>query len=102
MRPVRSPLTCPRVGKLSTSSARGLSTDDIAGTLVLSSETVRSHVKSILRKLRVSSRREAVAMAQELRGGMLAGRPGRLRPAPPRRDRPCPVLRRGARSVRAR
>ena len=40
---------------------------------MLSSETVRSHVKSILRKLRVSSRREAVAIAQELRGGILAG-----------------------------
>ena len=42
-------------------------------SLVLSSETVRSHIKSILRKLRVSSRREAIAVAQELRGGILAG-----------------------------
>ena len=40
---------------------------------MLSSETVRTHVKGILRKLRVSSRREAVAIAQELRGGMLSG-----------------------------
>jgi LuxR family maltose regulon positive regulatory protein len=47
-----------------------MSTDEIADALVLSSETVRSHVKSILRKLRVSSRGEAVAIAEELRGGM--------------------------------
>ena len=52
---------------------QGQSTDEIATTLVLSSETVRSHIKSILRKLRVSSRREAIAVAQELRGGILAG-----------------------------
>jgi DNA-binding CsgD family transcriptional regulator len=35
---------------------------------VLSSETVRSHVKHILRKLGASSRGEAVALAQEMRG----------------------------------
>jgi len=52
---------------------QGLSTDEMADALVLSSETVRSHIKSILRKLRVSSRGEAVAMALELRGGIVAG-----------------------------
>ena len=72
IRPVRSPLTA-REWEVLDLLCQGLSTEDIAGALVLSSETVRSHVKSILRKLRVSSRREAVAMAQELRGGMLAG-----------------------------
>jgi DNA-binding NarL/FixJ family response regulator len=45
----------------------GASTDDIADTLVLSTETVRSHIKNILRKLRVSSRAEAIAVARELR-----------------------------------
>jgi DNA-binding CsgD family transcriptional regulator len=35
---------------------------------VLSLETVRSHVKSILRKLGVRSRQEAVVAARRLRG----------------------------------
>jgi Bacterial regulatory proteins, luxR family len=33
----------------------------------LSPETIRSHVKNILRELKVRSRREAVAMADEMR-----------------------------------
>jgi DNA-binding NarL/FixJ family response regulator len=37
-----------------------LSTDDIAKRLFISEHTVRSHVKSVLRKLGVSSRREAL------------------------------------------
>jgi DNA-binding NarL/FixJ family response regulator len=37
-----------------------LSTDDIAKRLYISEHTVRSHVKSLLRKLGVSSRREAL------------------------------------------
>jgi two-component system, NarL family, response regulator LiaR len=42
-------------------------TDQIAEQLVLSSETVRSHVKNILRKLDARSREEAVAIAQRMR-----------------------------------
>jgi DNA-binding NarL/FixJ family response regulator len=37
-----------------------LGTDEIAKRLFISEHTVRSHVKSLLRKLRVSSRREAL------------------------------------------
>jgi DNA-binding NarL/FixJ family response regulator len=37
-----------------------LGTDQIAGRLYISEHTVRSHVKSLLRKLGVSSRREAL------------------------------------------
>jgi DNA-binding NarL/FixJ family response regulator len=72
IRPVRSPLTA-REWEVLDLLCQGLSTDEMADALVLSSETVRSHIKSILRKLRVSSRGEAVAMAQEMRGGIAAG-----------------------------
>jgi LuxR family transcriptional regulator, maltose regulon positive regulatory protein len=37
-----------------------LGTDEIAVRLFISEHTVRSHVKSLLRKLNVSSRREAL------------------------------------------
>ena len=69
--PVRSPLTA-REWEVLDLLCQGLSTEEIADTLVLSAETVRSHVKSVLRKLRVSSRREAIAAAQRLRSGMLS------------------------------
>ena len=72
IRPVRSPLT-GREWEVLDLLCQGLSTDEIADALVLSAETVRSHIKSVLRKLRVSSRREAVAVAQELRGGLAQG-----------------------------
>jgi two-component system nitrate/nitrite response regulator NarL len=41
--------------------------DDIADALVLSVETVRSHIKNMLRKLGVHSREEAVKLADRLR-----------------------------------
>ena len=40
---------------------------EIAGELFVSVNTVKTHVKSIYRKLVVSSRREAVARARQLR-----------------------------------
>jgi DNA-binding NarL/FixJ family response regulator len=43
--------------------SRGASTDDIAGALHLSKETVRNHVRHILRALGAHSRLEAVALA---------------------------------------
>ena len=49
--------------------ADGASTDDIARRLHLSKETVRNHVRAILRALRAHSRLEAVAMA--LRRGLV-------------------------------
>jgi LuxR family maltose regulon positive regulatory protein len=45
----------------------GMSNADIAGELVVSNNTVKTHVKSIYRKLNVKSRDEAREMAQELR-----------------------------------
>jgi DNA-binding NarL/FixJ family response regulator len=69
IRPVRSQLT-PREWEVLDLLCAGQSTDEIADTLVLSSETVRSHIKNLLRKLGVSSRREAIEEARRLRAGL--------------------------------
>jgi NarL family two-component system response regulator LiaR len=70
IRPIRSDLTSREWEVLDLLCQRQ-STEEIADTLVLSAETVRSHVKSVLRKLDVRSRREAVEAAQRLRAGLL-------------------------------
>ena len=66
MRPVKSVLT-PREWEVIDLLAESKTTDQIAEVLVLSSETVRSHVKNILRKLDARSREEAVRIAQRMR-----------------------------------
>jgi NarL family two-component system response regulator LiaR len=66
MRPVKSPLTAREWEVIDLLKATR-STDEIAAELVLSTETVRSHVKNILRKLEVRSRQEAVAVADRMR-----------------------------------
>jgi DNA-binding NarL/FixJ family response regulator len=45
-----------------------LGTDEIAKRLFISEHTVRSHVKSLFRKLNVSSRREAIEALEAARG----------------------------------
>ena len=45
-----------------------LSTDQIAARLFISEHTVRSHVKSLMRKLGVSSRRQALEALGAARG----------------------------------
>ena len=67
MRPVKSVLT-DREWEVLDLLCREESTEEIAAELVLSVETVRSHVKSLLRKLGVSNRADAVAAALQLRG----------------------------------
>jgi two-component system, NarL family, response regulator LiaR len=66
LRPVRSKLTDREweVLDLLTSGAR---TEEIARTLVLSTETVRSHLKNLYRKLGVRSRDEAAEAARRMR-----------------------------------
>src|SRR4051812_297963 len=66
LRPVRSRLT-DREWEVLDLLSTGVTTDEIANDLVLSPETVRSHLKNLYRKLEVNSREEAVRAASQLR-----------------------------------
>lgn len=68
LRPIRSPLTS-REWEVLDLLCKELSTDEIADTLVVSVETVRTHVKNLLRKMGVQTRREAVEAARRLQSG---------------------------------
>jgi DNA-binding NarL/FixJ family response regulator len=76
MRPTVSELT-PREWQVLDLLTTGASTADIAIDLVLSPETVLTHVKNILKKLGVHSRRDAILQADRLRLGQdpLTGEP---------------------------
>jgi DNA-binding NarL/FixJ family response regulator len=72
MRPVKSTLT-PREWEVLDLLADGMTTDQVAQQLVLSIETVRSHIKNIMRKLGTGSRFEAIRAARRLRGDLPMG-----------------------------
>jgi DNA-binding NarL/FixJ family response regulator len=65
-RPVRSRLTS-REWEMVDLLAGGATTEEIAEQLFLSPATVYSHIKNLLRKLGVHSRRQAVEVAERLR-----------------------------------
>jgi DNA-binding NarL/FixJ family response regulator len=69
LRPTVSELT-PREWQVLDLLTTGASTSEIAVDLVLSPETVLTHVKNILKKLGVHSRRDAIREAERLRIGV--------------------------------
>jgi two-component system nitrate/nitrite response regulator NarL len=71
MRPVKSTLT-DREWEILDLICAGSTTREMADDLFLSTETVNSHVKRILRKLGVHSRGDAVEAASALRGEIFA------------------------------
>jgi PAS domain S-box-containing protein len=72
----RPPKLTPRQHDMLELIASGMSTAEIAERLTLSTETVRNHLRGLLRELNAHTRIEAVATAQRL--GLLAAPP--LRP----------------------
>ena len=72
------PRLTPRQREILELIASGLSTSEISRTLRLSTETVRNHVRNVLRELRVHTRPEAIAAARRL--GLLAPQSLKLLP----------------------
>jgi two-component system nitrate/nitrite response regulator NarL len=71
VRPVRSKLT-PREWEVLDLLCAGHSVDQIADELVLARDTVRTHVKRVLRKLGAHSQAEAISIANGIRATFAA------------------------------
>jgi DNA-binding NarL/FixJ family response regulator len=71
VRPVRSKLT-PREWEVLDLLCAGLTVDQIADELVLARDTVRTHVKRLLRKLGAHSQAEAISIANGIRATFAA------------------------------
>jgi DNA-binding NarL/FixJ family response regulator len=71
VRPVRSKLT-PREWEVLDLLCAGLSVDQISDELVLARDTVRTHVKRLLRKLGAHSQAEAITIANSIRATFAA------------------------------
>ena len=71
VRPVRSKLT-PREWEVLDLLCAGRTVDQIADDLVLARDTVRTHVKRLLRKLGAHSQAEAISIANGIRGSFAA------------------------------
>ena len=69
MRPVRSELTT-REWEVVDLLKTGASTSVIAEALVISPDTVHTHVRHLMRKLGVHSRADAVVVAERVRSGL--------------------------------
>ena len=67
LRPIHSRLTA-REWEVLDLMTEGRTTDELAASFVVSSDTIRTHVKHIFDKLGVNSRADAVAEARRLRG----------------------------------
>jgi two-component system, NarL family, nitrate/nitrite response regulator NarL len=74
-RPARHPHLTPRQTEVLHLLEHGRSTTQIAEELHLSQETVRNHVRHLLRALGVNSRLEAVAVARRLHAEQPTARP---------------------------
>jgi two-component system nitrate/nitrite response regulator NarL len=74
LRPVRSKLT-PREWEVLDLLCAGLSVDQISDELVLARDTVRTHVKRLLRKLGAHSQAEAISIANGIRSTFAANVP---------------------------